>query len=371
MRILYWIDLYSPHVGGVEVFTAKLIPALQKRGHEVAIVTSHRQFQLPDKSLDNNIPVYRFNFWEALEKRNLKQSITICKQIAQLKQDFQPDLVHLHFGATSYFHLQTMKAYLSPTLTTIHAVPSASLSSPQSFLYKMLQNSDWVNTVSPQGLDKMRDYIPEITPHSSVIYYGLELPTIQPKTPCFDPPTLLCLGRLVPQKGFDVALDAFASLLKRFPQIRLVIAGDGSERTTLINQAKELGIETAVDFKGLVAPEKVPALLNQATMVLLPSRFEGLPLVALQAAQMSRPIVATNVDGLPKLVINQQTGMLIDKDNVTALSDAIAFCLENPHQTIKMGRVARERFQEIFSMDSCVNNYDALYRQIIQKNNIK
>ena len=367
MKILYWTDLYSPHVGGVEVFSAKFIPALQKRGHEVAIVTSHRQFQLPDYSLDNNIPVYRFNFWEALEKRNLKQTIAIRRQITQLKQDFKPDLVHLHFGATSYFHLQTMNTYSTPTLTTIHAVPEASLSTPQSFLYKILQNSDWVNTVSPQGLEKMRQYIPEITPHSSVVYYGLELPDLEPKTPNFNPPTLLCLGRLVPQKGFDVALDAFAVLLKRFPQIRLVIAGDGSERTALVNQAEELGIESAVDFKGLIPPEQVPALLNEATMVLLPSRFEGLPLVALQAAQMCRPIVATNVDGLPKLVINQKTGMLIEKDEPKMLTDAIAFCLEHPELAIALGQAARKRFNQIFSMESCVDNYDALYHQVIQQ----
>ncbi|NJL52872.1 MAG: glycosyltransferase family 4 protein [Hydrococcus sp. SU_1_0] len=260
-----------------------------------------------------------------------------------------------------------MNTYLTPTLTTIHAVPEASLLTTQSFLYKMLQNSDWVNTVSPQGLEKMRQYTPEIAAHSSVIYYGLELPDLEPKTPSFAPPTLLCLGRLVPQKGFDVALAAFAALLNRFPQIRLVIAGDGSERTFLVNQAKELGIENVVDFKGLVPPEQVPTLLNEATMVLLPSRFEGLPLVALQAAQMARPIVATNVDGLPKLIVDRQTGMLIEKDDPHLLGEAIAFCLEHQDLAIAMGQAARERFQAIFSMESCVDNYDALYRQVIQQ----
>jgi glycosyltransferase involved in cell wall biosynthesis len=366
MKILYWTDLYLPHVGGVEVFSAKLIPALQKRGYEIAIVTSHAAFQLPDYSCDNNIQVYRFHFLEALNKGNLKQAIAIRQQINQFKQDFQPDLVHLHFGPTSYFHLKTIDAYRTPTLTTIHAVPEASLSTTQSVLYKMLQNSDWVNTVSPQGLEKMRQYMPEIASHSSCVYYGLELPDLEPITPSFDPPTLLCLGRLVPQKGFDVALNAVASLLKRFPQTRLVIAGDGSERTALVNQAKELGIEKVVDFKGLVPPEQVPTLLNDVSMVLLPSRFEGLPLVALQAAQMARPIVATNVDGLPELIIDRQTGILIEKDDPGLLSKAIAFCLEHQDRAIAMGQAARERFQEIFSMESCVNNYDALYQQVIQ-----
>lgn len=367
MRILYWTDLYHPHVGGVEVFSQKLIPALQQKGHEVIVVTSHRRYQLPDQSLENNIPIYRFHFWDALEKNNLKQSILIRKQIAQLKKTFQPDLVHLHFGATSFFHLQTMEAYPTKTLTTIHAVPEQSLSSSHSFLHKVLACSDWINTVSPQGLEKMRHYLPTITANSSVVYYGLDNPELELKVPDFDSPTLLCLGRLVPQKGFDIALEAFSRLQEKFPNARLVIAGDGSERIALTNQAKNLGIESSVDFKGLVEPAQVYSLLNEATLVLLPSRFEGLPLVALQAAQMARPIIATNVDGLPKLVNDQQTGMLIEKDNVTALSNAITHCLRHPDHSVAMGQAAKRRFEEIFSLESCTNNYDALYRQVSQQ----
>jgi len=180
-----------------------------------------------------------------------------------------------------------------------------------------------------------------------------------------DTPRLLCLGRLVPDKGFDLALAAFALIIERFPQVRLVVAGDGSERPKLEQQAVRLGLEGVVDFIGWVAPESVPALVSTSTVVVMPSRYEPFGLVALDAALMARPIVASRVGGLSEVVRHQQTGLLVEKEDSRALADAISFLLDHSETARRMGQMARQRALDVFSWERCINAYDSLYRKLI------
>jgi len=161
-----------------------------------------------------------------------------------------------------------------------------------------------------------------------------------------------------------LALSALPSVIKRFPQVRLVIAGDGPEHTSLKNQAIHLGLTDAVEFMGWVAPENVHALINTATLVVVPSRKEGFGLVAVEAAHMARPIVATRVGGLPEVVVHGQTGLLVEEGNAQALADAIIILLAHPEATVQMGQAARNHARERFSWDHCVDAYDKLYRQL-------
>jgi glycosyltransferase involved in cell wall biosynthesis len=147
----------------------------------------------------------------------------------------------------------------------------------------------------------------------------------------------------------------------------LIIAGDGPERWVLERQAAELNLTGVVDFVGWVSPDKVPELINAATIVIIPSRWEGLPLVALEAASMARPIVATQISGLSEIVLHQQTGLLVDPEDTVGLAGAIALLLIHPEQAAQMGRAGRSRVQELFSWEHCVDAYDALYRKLRNK----
>ena len=368
MKILYWTERFWPHIGGVEVLSLQLIPALQKRGYEITVVTSHSRLDLPDEAVYHDIPIYRFHFLTSLTNNNLKQLLSARNRLAKLKQSFKPDLVHIHFsGPSPYVHWQTTRAHPAPTLVTIHSLPTR-IKRENSLLVQTLRSASWVNTVSAKMLPDIRQLVPEITDRSSVIYNGLEMPAIQPAPLPFEGPRLLCLGRLVEWKGFDLALTAFASLTDRFPHARLVMAGDGPAKPDLEGQAEALGIKDAVEFTGWVVPQKVPELINSATMVLIPSRAdETLPVVALQAAQLARPVVAMNVAGLPEIVLDQQTGLLVEPENSAGLAESIAFLLSHPQVATQMGLVARQQAQERFSLAHYVDAYDALYRQLIEE----
>jgi glycogen(starch) synthase len=109
-------------------------------------------------------------------------------------------------------------------------------------------------------------------------------------------------------------------------------------------------------------------LINTATVVIMPSRWEEtFGLVALQAAQMARPVVATLVGGLPEIVIDKETGLLVPNEDHHALSEAVIWLLRNKREAVRMGENARARAHDVFNWKDHVNQYDELYRKLTDK----
>jgi glycogen(starch) synthase len=372
MRILFWSELFWPYVGGAEVLGAQLLGGLARRGYEFAVVTSHDHLELPDEVDYHGIPVYRFPFRSALATGNIGQLMEAREKITRLKRVWAPELIHINaVGPSALFQLQTAEAYRARVLVTLHTLhgelENAQSGGRDTLLTKTLKAATWVTCVSAAVLHDALKQMPEIAASSSIIYNGLDDPDVAVKPPPFDAQRLLCVGRLVHDKGFDVALIAFSKLLGRFPQARLIIAGDGPMRPALQEQASKLGLKDHIEFIGWVAPERVPELINTATLVVMPSRCEGLPLVGIQAAQMARPVVATRVGGIPELFLDQRTGFLVEKEDAGSLARAIAFLLDHPSFACEIGAAARRRAREIFSLDRCIDAYHALYGKLLQK----
>ena len=374
MRILLWQELFWPHIGGIEILSAKLLCALRERGHEVVVVTRRDSPDLPWRSEYQGIPVYRYPFpWTAFADGDLDQLLETRQQVARLKRSFRPDLVHMNsLGPSSFFHQITRNAHATPLLVTLHTtlqsiLPMGALRQDGLFR-KSLRMANWVACVSAAVLAEARQLAPEINPCSSVIYNGLEVINLAPKLTRVDLPQLLCLGRLVPDKGFDFAIAAFAAISHRFPQLRLIIAGDGPARLSLERQAAALGVARSVDFVGWVPPEKVPELINLATIVVMPSHREGLPTVALEAALMARPVVGTQVGGFPEVVLHKKTGWLVLPGDENALADALLFLLNEPRIAVELGEAARIRARKVFSFERYVDDYENLYCRLSSGN---
>lgn len=365
MRILYWTDLFLPHIGGIETFSMDLIPALQARGHEVTVVTSDLTLDQASVETLHGISVHRFPTWNALRTNDLSAVMSVRRAVTELKRRFQPDVAHVHFGATSYTYVQTQRAMPVPTVTTVHAIPERSLTR-DSLFSRVLTASAAVNAVSVQGHRRLIQAFPEAADRISFVYYGLGASAhgaVDVRPPSFDAPILLCLGRLTPQKGFDVALKAFAKVQESLPRARLKVVGEGVEESALKELAAALGIAPKVDFTGAVAPREIFRVINEATMVLMPSRFEGLPLVALQAARLERPMISSDVDGLPELVVHEQSGLVLERNDEDALAGAILFMAQHPERAVAMGQAAARRLEERFGFDRCVDEYERLYRR--------
>lgn len=368
MRILFWSETFWPRVGGVENLAARLLPALQARGYEFVVVT-WENIESPDEIRYKGIPVYRFPFFSGDRQGSLGPLLENRRRVAQLKKEFAPDLVHVNsYGGSVLFHVNTAGACPSPALVTLHQVLPDEPIGRDSLLGHLLRSAAWVTACSTSVLVHARKLLPEITPSSSVIHNGIEMPAQSPPPISFDPPRILCLGRLVPEKGFDLALAAFSVICHRFPSARLVLVGDGRERDNLKQRATELGLAHSVEFVGGVPPDKVADLIAEATLVLIPSRLEGFGLVALEAGSMARPVIATCVGGLPEVIVHEGTGLLVDQENSPALAQAITLLLDHPEVAVQMGQAGRSRVRELFSWERCVDAYDTVYQKLARKN---
>ncbi len=369
MRILFWTGKFWPDIGGTATFATRLLPVLKQRGYEILVVAAQSHPNQPLQDIFKDIPVNRFPFWDQNSYKQIDRLMLIKKRVADIKKNFSPDLIHLSsMNLSHFFHLETNHVHFSPVLVTLHGYNAAKARDSQfisSLEGKVLNSADWVTGVSRALMDKFRKVAPGIISRSTIIYNGLEHPYVLPKPLPRDPPTLLYVGRLVKEKGVDVAIAAFPRILERFPQARMLIAGDGPEGPLLDQQARSLGIRESVDFLGWVAPEEVFGLINTASVVVIPSRWEEpFGFVALEAGLMARPVVATRVGGLQEIIVHSKTGLLVPNEDKQELSEAIMVLLSNLSMAEHFGQTARCHVTKNFSLHESVDAYESLYQQL-------
>lgn len=154
---------------------------------------------------------------------------------------------------------------------------------------------------------------------------------------------ILCLGRLTPDKGQGVLIEALALLQERGVTAHLRFAGDGADRDRLEALVRERGLEEQVTFEGRVSPDKVVDLYERAALFVLPSFAEGVPVVLMEAMSREIPCISTVIAGIPELIRDGETGRLTPPGNVDALADAIADLLANPERAGALGRAGRRK----------------------------
>jgi glycogen(starch) synthase len=365
VRVLVASEFFRPFVGGIEVLSDQLLPALTKKGHEIQVVTTHGPMPLPDEETFGGVLVRRFPFRAVLEGKDPEGMLLLRRRLGRVLKEVDPDLIHLNGIAPSHLLLlPLLSSVRAAVLMQLHQRVFEWEESRDSLMVRLLARADWVVSVSSAALEQARAAVPAIEARSSVIRNAVTAPALAPSPLPFTPPTFLCLGRLTPQKGFDLALRAVAQLATRFPEVRLVIAGDGDERAPLETLAETLGIADRCDWRGWVPPSDVSRVIDEATIVVLASRYEGLPLVALEAAWMGRPVVATRVGGMAEVVCDEETGLLVQPENVDELASAMTRLLERPEEARRMGAAARRHVERQFGWEACVAAYDKLYRRL-------
>jgi glycosyltransferase involved in cell wall biosynthesis len=174
-------------------------------------------------------------------------------------------------------------------------------------------------------------------------------------------PLVGVVGRLEPQKGHAYLLQAWPSVLAEFPDARLLIVGDGSLRSRLQTRAHELAVADRIIFAGFRAD--VPRVLDALDILALPSLYEGMPLTAIEASAMARPVVATAVDGTPEVIREARTGRLVPPADPGALSRAIRGILRDPLGAERMGRAGRDFVLDRFALDRQVASTARVYRE--------
>jgi glycosyltransferase involved in cell wall biosynthesis len=191
-----------------------------------------------------------------------------------------------------------------------------------------------------------------------IVHYGIE-PDGTPRPYSATEPRLLCVGRLIPIKGHIVLLRAFAEARRQVPSLRLDIAGRGPLEPALRALAKELEIEDAVRFLGYVAP--IQRAIEESAVVVVPSLGEGFGMVALEAMERARPVIAAEIGGLGELVEDGVTGYLVAPGEAEPLTDAIVSLAGDLSLAAEMGDAGRRRALEQFLQERCTDRTELLY----------
>lgn len=168
-------------------------------------------------------------------------------------------------------------------------------------------------------------------------------------------PVIGVVGRLSPEKGVDIACRVHQQVVERCPGARLWIVGEGPEKARLQREVARLGIASSVDWFDF--QEELSPLYRQMTVLLIPSRSEGLPNVALEAMAHGTPVVGTSVGGVPEVVINAKTGFVVSRGDVEALAARVLDVVDDATLRRRLGRHAREA---VFSRFSPAVRYRAL-----------
>ena len=365
MKILFWTDGFWPRLGGIETQGFRFIEGMHKRGHEYIVVA---QKDHPSCSHETHcgVPIWRFDFNALVSKRDLPIIRSIQAFLEPMLKRFRPDVIHLNaaLGGSAFAFLLFIRLFSAPIILTAHA-PNLYEGKIPPVIEKIGASVDRIGCVSAWVMREIETHLPQMKSKLRLIYNGLPLPKGPPTPLPFSPPTLLLFGRHSPEKGLAVGIDAFALLKKRGSNARLIIAGGGPDLPALKKLAEERNLQSSARFTGVLSDTEVLSAFNAATLVIVPSLVESFGLVILESMQHQRPVVASRVEGIPEVVLDGETGILVPPKDPVALCDAIESLLKQPEKAVQMGISGRARAILKFTIDQNLDGYEELYENVI------
>ncbi len=179
---------------------------------------------------------------------------------------------------------------------------------------------------------------------------------------------ILCvlLGRLVWAKGYDDFISAFYTVIRRFNNTKAIIIGDGELRNEITSQIDRLGLTADILILGHQERSRAMQLLKAGDVFVMPSRSEGIPYALLEAAAIGKPIVATNCGGIPEVVENDRSALLVPVDDVESLGNAILLLCENRSYANKLGSAAQKKIAEEYSLERQMELLSETYFQTLR-----
>ena len=202
---------------------------------------------------------------------------------------------------------------------------------------------------------------------TSVVYNGVDPELFPPGTESTDErPIILSVGNLIPIKGHDLLIRAVASLAAEFPTLTLEIIGDGPERGRLQALAQQLHIGDRVRFLGRRSRQQVASAMQQCTLFALPSRYEGLGCVYLEAMASGKPVIGCRGQGIEEVVEHGTNGWLVGPDDVKELRDALSTLLSNTALRRFVASQARQTILDEFTLTHQADHLRRIYQECVE-----
>lgn len=402
MRILR-VDSWDGVRGGTQSYIRDVTAALALRGHATRIVNL---VSVPDAAVDPGVRSVRV---PPVGGRRVPHDLVAAPEVetalAEELAGFRPDLVHLHHFDTAFASIaRWVRTLRVPIVMTAHdaelVCPISTLVRPGRIIceggvevrclftgckvgyggvYNLLQSESFDLNVAP----KIRAYL---CPSRPLVDYldrhgyrpAVRLPSFAeipaavrsaptPEPPHTAPPTVGYLGRIEPYKGVLDLADAVGRLRPRLPGVRLDVAGEGPFRPELERHLEQLGLSEATTFRGRVEGEAKERWFAGIHVLAMPSNaWENFGLVALEALARGRPVVATRVGGIPDIVEDAATGLLVPISDPDALVRALGRLLEDPELRARLGSEGRRRVLDRFTPERHVAALLAVYGAVLR-----
>jgi teichuronic acid biosynthesis glycosyltransferase TuaC len=215
--------------------------------------------------------------------------------------------------------------------------------------------------------DKVKQQLTsEMATKAVVIYNGVDPNVFRPAPEISPTLTVLSVGNLIPSKGHALLLRAFADVSSSVPNSRLEIIGDGCERERLVNLANELAISGRVNFIGRQSREGVAQAMRRCAVFALPSSYEGLGCVYLEAMASGMPAIGCREQGIDEIIEHGKNGLLISPGDRAELVESLLVLLQNDDFRRRMGSAARETVLEGYTLEHQAQRLARLYRECVQ-----
>lgn len=345
-------------LGGTEYQTLNLVKELKEDGYEVTVLCYFEY--------DERMVTYMQEAGATVElmRRNgirpkgvLSTGLALFNGFRKALKKFRPSVVHVQYLAPGSLAILLFKLLgVKHVLTTAH-VPGHIYKRkwiPQ-FIAKYL--TDAFICVSKSSEESFFHEKPELFTAELMrrgrkhftIYNCVEIPEkVNELRRDKDAPVIGIVSRLSREKGIDIMLDALPKVLRSYPNAKLLIVGDGAERERLEQHSKLLGVDHAVTWVGLQPKEKLEAYYRQMDVVVIPSRFEGFGLTAIEAMGYGIPVVASDVDGLRE-VLGDDAGVLFSQESSDELAHALTTLVSDTRRYEQLSREGRKRVERYFS----------------------
>ena len=343
-------------ISGSENHLLLLLPALRERGHDVRLVMLHEgepgAAELADRLERAGVPVERMRMRASIDP------LVLGKLVRSIRRA-RPDVVHTHLVHADFHGLPAARLAGVPlAVSTKHGFNPFRNRRTFATADRTIARLADVHVAISAGLAR---YLAKHEGFDAsafeVVHYGIEPGPPPPAPP--GGPRLAIVGRLIPIKGHEVLLEAVRRARDEVPGLALEIAGDGPLETQVRATVTRLGLDDRVTFLGRVA---LPGpVYERAEIVVVPSFGEGFGMVALEAMERGRAVIASDVGGLPEIAAEGHTGMLVPPGDVEALARAIAELTGDPVRAAELGAAGRVRALQEFSQERCTGRIAALY----------
>lgn len=308
-------------------------------------------------------------------------SLGQARQLAQLCRERRIDILHSHnVRANIHARVAGRLAGVPARMSTIHnSVYHYDVPALNQHLYSLAERLTlrWchrVIAVSEGIADELRRAYGMPADKITVVPNGVDPDRLEPKSGraqvrqalgvAQDAPVLLQVGRLTPQKGYDVLFDAIARIAPAHPGLVVLAVGEGPLRQQLEQQVQALKIDHMVRLLG--HREDVADLLHAVDLVTLASRSEGMPYTLLEAMGSGRAVVATRIGGIEEVIQQEDTARLVPSEDAEALAEAVNVLLADSGTAATMGTAAREYIMQHHTAAGMLAQVESIYRDVLR-----